>query len=578
MTSPDLYLFVSHVTEDRAAALQIVGELERRGVRCWIAPRNVRAGNPFDDEIAEAIDNCRAMLLIFSERCNDSPYIRREVTVAGEANKIVIPFRIENAQPKKGLRVRLADLHWIDAFVAREQAIDEVLKTLAPVADKEPPAHPIESKVSPPQAVQAEQQRGRALRTDKPPTPPVPVDTTVAERVEADKPVTHVETHKPPAAPLTTAEEAPAIGIPAAETAPASYRSLAADTADDRHATPSAQDVVEQGRWPPSRRTALIGGAAAAAVGLAGAALWLGSQTRGRTIRTFTGHSAAVLSVAFSPDGRAALSASADKTLKLWDVATGKTLRTFSGHSAEVRSVAFSPDGRTGLSGSEDKTLKLWDVATGGAIRTFTGHLGGIFSVAFAPNGRAALSGSWDEAKLWDIATGNLLHTFSGHSGPVYTLAFSPDGRTALSGALDGTLKLWEVASGNAVRTFAAGVEIYAVAFGPSGRTALVGGFDIKGARPTMTLWAVATGDELRTFAAPWDPVASVAFLPDNRAALSGSWDKTLRLWDLASGNVIHTFTGHSDKVFSVAVSPDGRTALSGSLDKTLRLWDLNGF
>ena len=56
MTTPDLFLFVSHVSEDRAAATEIVEELERRGVRCWIAPRDVRPGRPFDDEIADAID------------------------------------------------------------------------------------------------------------------------------------------------------------------------------------------------------------------------------------------------------------------------------------------------------------------------------------------------------------------------------------------------------------------------------------------------------------------------------------------------------------------------------------------
>src|SRR5215472_11661967 len=66
----------------------------------------------------------RATLLVFSDHCNDSEYIRREVTVAGESQKLVIPFRIENAHPKHGLRVRLADLHWIDGFVAREQAVD----------------------------------------------------------------------------------------------------------------------------------------------------------------------------------------------------------------------------------------------------------------------------------------------------------------------------------------------------------------------------------------------------------------------------------------------------------------------
>jgi hypothetical protein len=141
MESDDFFLFVSHVTEDRAAASQIVEELERRGVRCWIAPRNVQPGKPFDDDIADAIESCRAMLLIFSSQCNESEYIRREITVAGNANKLIIPFRIENVEPKRGLSVRLANLHWIDAFVARERAIDEVIRSVpASSADKPPHA------------------------------------------------------------------------------------------------------------------------------------------------------------------------------------------------------------------------------------------------------------------------------------------------------------------------------------------------------------------------------------------------------------------------------------------------------
>jgi TPR repeat protein len=129
---PQPFLFVSHVSEDRAAASELVAELEQRGIGCWVAPRDVRAGKPYDDEIAEAIDDCTAMLLVFSDRCNDSQYIRREVTVAGEARKLVIPFRIEDAQPKRGLRIRLADLHWIDGFIAREQAIETLIQSLLP--------------------------------------------------------------------------------------------------------------------------------------------------------------------------------------------------------------------------------------------------------------------------------------------------------------------------------------------------------------------------------------------------------------------------------------------------------------
>lgn len=124
------FLFISHVSEDRGHAAELVCELEQRGVPCWIAPRDVKPGEPYDDQIAQAIDDCTAVLLIFSEHCNTSDYIRREITVAGEARKLVLPFRIEDVQPKRGLRIRLADLHWIDGFIARENAIQTVVRSV----------------------------------------------------------------------------------------------------------------------------------------------------------------------------------------------------------------------------------------------------------------------------------------------------------------------------------------------------------------------------------------------------------------------------------------------------------------
>jgi hypothetical protein len=159
MTPSKPMLFVSHVSEDRAVAMQVVAELEPRGIRCWIAPRDVRPGRPFDDEIAEAIETSVAMLLIFSERCNYNEYILREVTVASDNQKLIIPFRIEDAPPRKGLAVRLSNLHWIDGFMDRGLAVEELTQALSPSSDREQGSEQNKRKK---QLEQEEQQRQRS--------------------------------------------------------------------------------------------------------------------------------------------------------------------------------------------------------------------------------------------------------------------------------------------------------------------------------------------------------------------------------------------------------------------------------
>ena len=254
-----------------------------------------------------------------------------------------------------------------------------------------------------------------------------------------------------------------------------------------------------------------------------------------------------------------------------WRLLYDQSIRAFTGHTSLVFSVAFAPDGRSALSGSADSTLKLWDVATGKEIRTFTGHISFslVLSVVFAPDGRSALSGSTDKTlKLWDVATGKEIRSFAGHTDQVRSVAFAPDGRTVLSSSDDKTLKLWDVGTGKEIRSVPGGYGL-SVAFSPDGRTVLSSSDD-----KTLKLWDVGTGKEIRTFAGHTDPVRSVAFSPDGRTALSGSFDRTLKLGDVAAGKEIRGFAGPTSGVWSVAFSPDGRTALSGD-DTTLKLWDL---
>ena len=108
--------FISYSSKDKTTADATCNALESAGIRCWIAPRDIRAGIEYAAGIVEGIDACRVMVLIFSANANASPQIHREIERAVSKGLTIIPFRIEEVVPTKAMEYYLGSIHWLDAL------------------------------------------------------------------------------------------------------------------------------------------------------------------------------------------------------------------------------------------------------------------------------------------------------------------------------------------------------------------------------------------------------------------------------------------------------------------------------
>ncbi len=109
-------VFLSYASADRAAANAVCAALEARGIRCWIAPRDVSAGADWGEAILTAIGRAHAMVLILSRSTANSVHVRNEVVTAVSQSLALVPVRIEDCQPGGALRLHLAGAHWLNVF------------------------------------------------------------------------------------------------------------------------------------------------------------------------------------------------------------------------------------------------------------------------------------------------------------------------------------------------------------------------------------------------------------------------------------------------------------------------------
>ncbi|MGQ4649057.1 DnaJ domain-containing protein [Lyngbya aestuarii] len=261
--------------------------------------------------------------------------------------------------------------------------------------------------------------------------------------------------------------------------------------------------------------------------------LW--SLKTGKQIFTFFGQAGEVCTVAISPDGKTLVAGGFDNMITSWKLETKALVCSFFqrnspySHLGFVSSIAFSQDRKIVVSASGDRTIKLWGGFTGEFKRKLTGHLDTVWSVAITPDGQTIASGSADKTiRLWSIDSYQQPRILTGHSGWVTAVVITPDGNTLASASTDGTIKLWNLGTGELIRTIEGqSTPIFSLAISSDGSILA------SGSRKSVKLWQINTGELIQTLCG----CSPVTFNPDGKILISGTESGKIKIWHQILGD-----------------------------------------
>jgi eukaryotic-like serine/threonine-protein kinase len=288
-------------------------------------------------------------------------------------------------------------------------------------------------------------------------------------------------------------------------------------------------------------------------------------------LAVLSGHKEDVVSAAYSPEGTRIVTASGDRTARIWDARTGAELAVLSGHGDRVLSAAYSPDGARIVTASLDKTARVWDARAGTQLAVLSGHGDRVWSAAFSPDGAHIVTASGDKtARIWEARGGTQTAVLLGHDGRIYSAAYSPDGSRIVTASGDQTARIWDARTGAQLAELSVpGGLVRSAAYSPDGTRIVTGSSD-----HIARIYDARTGAQLSALLGHGDVITAARYSPDGTRIVTASADKTARIWDALTGAQLSVLSGHSSLLLSAAFSPDGARVVTGSTDGTARIWE----
>ena len=294
------------------------------------------------------------------------------------------------------------------------------------------------------------------------------------------------------------------------------------------------------------------------------------SWSQNPQLRIQLGHASSVTHAEYSPDGRYILTASNDKTAKIWDAQLGREIMTLEGHEKSVQVATYNADGSIIATVGDDRVIRTWNSSTGELQREIKGHKGEIFNAQWSPDGQSLLTAGYeDDINVWDMTSGELRFKLSGHERQ-NNFAYYFDGGSKILAKGPGNLFKTYTAEGDELLTFNGHSEHVTHAVWGGSKNIIVSTAEDH----TINIWNGANGELLHSIYYG-NKIHYLAFGDNDNLIAAATGNKKAIVWDTGSGEKVNEFPDFEKSVTRVLFSDNGQKLITASSDRKIRVWNL---